>query len=253
MSKLSIVSFNIRHVWKGDGINSFIHRAGFIDEKISEQKPDVIAFQEVRARNLEILRKLMPDYHFVGHLRNSDYKGEGLYTAVKMSSCEVIGFEAVWLSPTPYVAGSRFECQSECPRICLCTTVRHLETGMLFRVFNIHLDLPLEARVLGMKSALEFVSQQSAKSDLPYVILGDFNSTPDDAVIDVCNNCDGIKDITSHIPVTFQDFGRRELKLDYMYVTDSLAEKAVNVGVWDDEINGIYLSDHYPVFADFEI
>lgn len=253
MKNLSIVSFNIRHVWDGDGINSFIHRIGIIDQKISKEQPDVIAFQEIRAKNLEVLRKLMPEYHFVGHLRNSDYKGEGLYTAVKKSSCEVIGFEAVWLSPTPYVAGSRFECQSECPRICLCTTVRHLETGTLFRVFNLHLDLPLEARVLNMKSAFDFVAQQNEKLKMPYVILGDFNSLPDDAVIEMCNNYEGIKDITAHIPVTFQDFGRRELKLDYMYVSYDLAEKALNVGIWNDNMNGIYISDHYPVFADFEI
>lgn len=253
MSKLSIVSFNIRHVWAGDGINSFIHRAGLIDERISAEQPDVIAFQEIREKNLAILKKLMPDYYFVGHLRNSDYKGEGLYTAVKKNSCEVIGFEAVWLSPTPYIAGSRFECQSDNPRICLCTTVRHLETGKLFRVFNIHLDLPEQARVLGMKSTFEYVEQQNAKLALPFVILGDFNSQPGDPVINMCDSYEGVKDITSHIPVTFQNFGKCEQKLDYMYVSPEFAQSVTEVKIWDDAINGIYISDHYPVAADFEI
>ena len=104
-----------------------------------------------------------------------------------------------------------------------------------------------------MKSAFEFVEEQNSKLKLPYVILGDFNSILDDAVITMCNGYKGIKDITAHIPVTFQDFGRRALKLDYIYATDDWAKKTVNVGIWDDNINGIYISDHYPVFADFEI
>lgn len=253
MSSLKIVSFNIRHVWDWDGINSFVHRAGLIDEKISAEKPDVVGFQEIRAKNLALLRKLMPEYHFVGHLRNSDYKGEGLYTAVRMDTCEVIGFEAVWLSPTPYIAGSRFECQSECPRICLCTTVLHKASGKLFRVFNIHLDLPEEARLLGIKSTFEFIDSQNAKLSLPFALLGDFNSIPEDSVTAFCKERSDVEDITAHIPVTFQDFGRRELKIDYIYTDAFLTQTVKNVTVWDDQLNGIYLSDHYPVSAEFDI
>ena len=69
----------------------------------------------------------------------------------------------------------------------------------------------------------------------------------------MCDSYDGIKDITSHIPVTFQNFGKCEQKLDYMYVSHTLAESVTRVGIWDDELNGIYISDHYPVFGDFEI
>ena len=44
---MKITTFNIRCKFDTDGINSFVHRAGFIFHKIQKEKPDVIAFQEV--------------------------------------------------------------------------------------------------------------------------------------------------------------------------------------------------------------
>lgn len=43
--KNSIVTFNIRYVYDDiDEINNFIHRAGFIYDKIGNEKPDIIGF-----------------------------------------------------------------------------------------------------------------------------------------------------------------------------------------------------------------
>ena len=46
---MKIVTFNLDCCWDGaEGINSFIHRAGMIYERINAEKPDIIAFQEGR-------------------------------------------------------------------------------------------------------------------------------------------------------------------------------------------------------------
>ena len=94
-------------------------------EKISKEKPDVIAFQEMMPKHLDVLQKLLPEYEFYGQYRNADYTGEGLYTAIRKDSFQLISYETFWISPTPFVSGSRFEDQSDCPRICVVTTVRH--------------------------------------------------------------------------------------------------------------------------------
>ena len=40
MTNMKIVSFNLRCVWQGDGINAFIFRAGMIYDKIMRDQAD---------------------------------------------------------------------------------------------------------------------------------------------------------------------------------------------------------------------
>ena len=41
--------------------------------------------------------------------------------------------------------------------------------------------------------------------------------------------------------------------IDYLYMTKELADKVVAYGQWDDVHEGIYLSDHTPIWADVEM
>ena len=256
MRNLKIVSYNLRCSYDGDGINSFIHRAGLIYDKVLQEKPEVIAFQEVTEPILPVLERLMSEYQFVGQFRNDDYRGEGIYTAIRKDSIELLGLETVWLSPTPYLAGSRFPEQSACPRICVMTQLRAKESGELFRVFNLHLDhISDEARVLGIQATMKFVEEYDAKRKLPVVILGDFNARPESSVIAFCNHYPGIREVSSEIPSSFHGFGKREpeIKIDYIYVSEEWADKVQWVVRWDDVHEGIYLSDHYPICADVNL
>ena len=101
---MKIVTFNLRHVYDGDGINSLAHRAVLIYDKIKEEKPDVVAFQEMREKPLEVFEQLFGnEYIFAGQLREENYSDEGLYTMIRKESMQLLGFETIWLSPTPYV------------------------------------------------------------------------------------------------------------------------------------------------------
>lgn len=247
---MKIVTFNLRSRYKGDGINSFVHRAVLIFDKIEEERPDVIAFQEVKEPHLKVLERLLPDYVFVGQFRNENYEGEGLYTAVRKDSCHVLGFETIWLSPTPYLPGSRYENQSSCPRICLQTMVRSYANGEIIRIFNLHLDhISEEAKLCGMEAALSYAEAFKSKGNHPYVVLGDFNVCPDSEVIKMCLNRE-LFDVTEKIPVSFHKFGEKSAKIDYIFMSREIAEKAKNVQAWTEEENGIYLSDHYPICAE---
>ena len=266
---MKIVSYNLRCIYdKWDGINNLIHRAGFIYEKINAEKPDVIAFQEVVEKSLELFTKLFPEYLFLGHFRDADYSGEGVFTAVRKDSISVLGSDDFWLSPTPYVPGSRYENQSVCPRTCLMTLLRDKESGKVFRVYNLHLDHESdEARQKGMECVFEKVKENNEKAALPVVILGDFNAYPEDGVMKMCNNNKSpeIYDVTKDIPVTFHNYGRCASKIDYIYMTKDLTENIKSVTAWDDkcvwhkdtyhgtDVPSIYLSDHYPVCVEFTI
>ena len=249
---MKIVTYNLRCVYDRDGINSFVHRAVIIRDKINAEKPDVIAFQEITPGNLEVMKLLLPDYSFAGIFRSKNFDGEGLYTAVRNESCELIGVESVWLSPTPHVPGSRFEEQSDCPRVCVETEVLHKATKKRIRLFNIHLDhISESARVLGIKAVFEFAEKFGR--EIPRVFLGDLNAEPTDEAVVYCEKQDGLADLTKNIKITFHDFGRRSLKIDYIFADKCLADLVTEVSPWDDCKNGVYLSDHYPICAALDI
>ena len=256
MSTAKIVSFNLRAVWAGDGINAFIFRAGMIFAKVMREMPDVIAFQEVTEKHLDLLQRMLPEYTFCGQFRSKNYDGEGLFTAVRKDAWGVIAYETFWISPTPYTPGSRFEDQSDCPRVCVVTQVRHKETGKMLRLYNIHLDhISDAARIEGIKCVMEKSEEFNARTPLPTLILGDYNAYPDSETIRFCNDykTPAIYDVTAQIPVTFHNYGACGVKIDYIYVTKELCDAFVSSDIWDMERCGIYLSDHYPVWADFEL
>lgn len=255
MNSIKFVSFNIRGDWAGDGVNSFIHRFGLIVEKILKEKPDIVGFQEVTDPIIAFMKRALPEYEFVGQGRDADYKGEGLYTAIRKETFDIMGYETFWMSPTPYISASRYENQSGCPRICVVAHIMHKNTAKHMRVLNIHLDhISDEARVLGMGCVLDYVKDANNKIKFPYVILGDYNARPDSKVIELCDDFEDMVCTTKEIKDTFHGFGISEKStIDYIYMSKDLADNVTSANKWTDELNGIFLSDHYPICATVNI
>jgi len=252
---MQIVTFNLRCWWgEEDGINNFRHRIGMIAKRIFEDQPDVIGFQEVGERQFEYLQRLFPEYAWMGQFRNEDFTGEGVFVAVRKETVQVLGYNTFWLSPTPYVPGSRYAEQSDCPRICNVLRLRHKKSNLIFRVFNFHLDhVGEEARVKGMQCVLDEMVRLNQIAAFPAVLLGDFNSKPDSAAISLCNGFAvyPLQDVTTGISGTFHAYGAiADTKIDYIFMTREMADKVTGVGIWDDEHAGTFLSDHYPVWAE---
>ena len=257
MVLLKIVTYNFRNDWYGevDEINGGIYRLGIMLEKVDKEKPDVICFQEMTQPIIDALERNMPEYLIVGQLRNKDYTGEGIYTALRKETISLLGLDIFWIGPEPYVPESRFESQSKCPRICVMTMIRHKISGERMRVYNVHLDHIGEiARVEGIKCVINMALSDKKKMDLPVVLLGDFNAGPNSETIKYCNNLKEIvlTDTTKDIKTTFHAFGQREedCKIDYIFVSEELKDKVKSVYTWEDVKNGIYLSDHYPVVTE---
>ena len=251
---MKIVSYNARCVWKGDGVNGFMHRAGMIWDKVRKEKPDVIAFQEVVSPLKECLETILPEYLLLGHFRNADYGGEGVFTAIRRDTWDLHGLETFWMSPTPYVPGSRYPGQSTCPRICAVTLIRNRFTGELLRIYNFHLDhISDAARVDGMQCVLDRMEEFDRKGEFESVLLGDFNAEPDSGALKLCDTYERrtLVDVTAEIPATFHGYGKCAVKIDYLIATKALADRKTSACVWDDTDNGIFLSDHYPVCVEF--
>ena len=263
MVNLKIVTFNLRTLYDGDGVNSFIHRVGIILDKINEEKPDVICFQEVGEKIRPFLEKYLVDYNLVGHGRLADFSSEGLGIAYRKDTMDLFGLEQFWLSPTPQVPGTRYEIQSIYPRTCVYAVVKHKNMKAPIRLYDVHLDHESDdARILGIKQLVNKMKKDNEVIKYPSFLLGDFNAQQDSETIRFCNEYKEypLVDLTKDVGSTFHDFGgtgdteeARGWKIDYIYTDSETAGKITKVYKWEDNKNGIYLSDHYQICCELEM
>ena len=83
---LKIVTYNLRWDAPEDGIHRFSNRIEEVMDRIKEEFPDVIAFQEMRADMQEWMEPRMAEYVFVGHGRDADFNGESIPIAFLLGS-----------------------------------------------------------------------------------------------------------------------------------------------------------------------
>ncbi|MBR1867185.1 MAG: hypothetical protein IJ800_01195 [Clostridia bacterium] len=255
---MKIISWNLRCVWKnGDGINDFIHRAGFIYDKITSEKPALIGFQEMTSNSLQLLKRMLPEYEFFGGMRSENYDGEGLYLAFLKDEFIFTGGEVFWMSPTPYVAGSRFKDQSDCPRICVYAKLVDKKSKRVFNFFDLHLDhISSSAAYNGLNCVFDYIDEREGCIDKDNtVIMGDFNSFENSPTVEFARGKSWLFEATENIKETFHAFGQRKnnngekefVKIDYVFISRALESRMEKAETWKDEKDGIYLSDHYPV------
>lgn len=251
-TRLTVVTFNLRMDNRGDGENYFFNRAPFILETVGKEKPDLIGFQEATPRILAWLTEQLTDYTLVGCGRGRDLSDEANPIAFRKDRFDLFSLEQFWLSPTPSVAGSRYDEQSPCPRICMAATIRERSSGRLLRFYNTHLDHVSErARTLGMASILAKIEEDDRASALPKLLTGDMNAYPNESCIKAARSS-GLTDFTESVTHSFHDFGRQkgDKKIDYIFGKGARCRR---VKVWDMQKGGLYLSDHYPIECEVEI
>lgn len=236
------VSFNIRMDTESDGDFAFKYRKNGIVERIMEETPDVIGFQEVLPHVYKEMEEALPQYAFVGCGRETDLKGESAVIAYLKSRFTLCALETFWLSNTPKIPGSRFPLQSTCPRTA-AMAVLHPENGTPIRIINTHLDHEFkEAREEGLKLIMKRICEEP----LPAILTGDFNAAPNDPELTLLfQKASGLQDATAGITDTFHNYRREEpSKIDYIFTKDFQLKKS---GIWESEAP--FLSDHNPVWA----
>lgn len=135
------------------------------------------------------------------------------------------------------------------------------KSGSLFLICNAHLDHINDTegelvRINEMKLISERICTEQEKRNIPCIVLGDFYTLPTSESIKYCKDhfCPQIFEVTKDIERSFHDFGeRKNCKIDYIYLQKSLEGKVSEIILWDEEMDGIYLSDHYPIFIQIEV
>lgn len=252
---MKFVTFNIRYKWDGDGINSFVHRAGSVLDKIDTESPDIICFQEASEKIGDFLKKHLTDYAFCGVGREKDLGGEAMLVAVKKDTFRIESSYTEWYSPTPSIPGSRHEGQNVCPRTFNRVTVTRLGDNKRFRIYDTHFDYEKpEIRLLEAEQLKADIEKVFAADPLPTVVAGDLNALPGTKEISLLLGIDTprLNDLTTGLERTCHGFGGRDNtdgfeKIDYIFCTDDLKKNASEASLWTDGSDGIWLSDHYPV------
>ena len=90
---MKVVTYNSRYDCEADGINRFEYRKPFILEKIEQEKPDVIGFQEVLPEMLLWYKEALKDYTVLGCGRCEDLTSETAAVAYKKTRFNLIQME----------------------------------------------------------------------------------------------------------------------------------------------------------------
>ena len=263
MSELRVFSFNIWTDGRADGGASsgnprcFAVRREIIKEKLPAYAPDIVGFQETMPAQRQWLIDNFPDYQVCGLGRNADLLGESNVIMFRKDKFDLYDLNMFWLSDTPDTPGTRFMTdQSDCPRICVAATLRDKATGKMFRHYNTHLDHvgPI-AMAQGITVILNRMAEDYKKWPMPVILTGDMNATPESPVIKSILAFTGagekLEDKTAPAGFTFHNNNpeKTQIKIDYVF-TNLPSTEAMKM---TDEVNGITVSDHYPVGAVLEL
>lgn len=250
---MRVLSFNVLCYGKED--HFWTDRAPCVIKVIKEYAPDSFGVQEAHKEWMDVLCENLPEYGFVG-VGREDGKDKGEFSAVfyKKDKFKVIDSGNFWLSETPDKPGLGWD--AACVRICSYAELESVDDCASYVHINTHLDhIGVQARIQGVKMIKEKAASFGGK---PVVCTGDFNVDQDtDCYIEMVS--DNMVDARKVSPetsdaLTFHGFDPDKTKniIDFVFL-DKNTIKPVKFDVVDKKTDGIFYSDHYAVYADFEI
>jgi endonuclease/exonuclease/phosphatase family metal-dependent hydrolase len=258
---INVMTFNIRYDNPSDGINSWKNRRKILVRKaIKGNAPVIIGMQEVLESQLIYLTHHLPKLDYVG-VGREDGKTGGEYAPVfyERDAVRMLDWGTFWLSRTPSDTGS-IGWDAALPRICTWVKFQDIWTGQQFFFLNTHFDhVGDTARAESAKLILDFINSKT--NDLPVILTGDFNSTPEEEPYQVfINDGSGLKDAcTMFRPTescnggTFNGFGSEENpeRIDMVFIKGF--PEVVSYAVFGLKDGGMFVSDHWPVVVGLKV
>lgn len=245
---LSVMSFNIRLPAESDGVDYWETRKPLAVRMLRAQAPDVIGLQELMKTQAEYLAQELPQYAWFGRGREADGGGEHMGVFYRQDRLKVLESGDFWLSDTPDVPGS-ITWHHLHPRMVTWALFERRD-GKRFYLLNTHLpyrDQDEAARVKGANAIAAYLATLPA--DVPVVLTGDFNATPDSEAHAVLART--LQDAWTTAPrvdgiaATFHGFtGQADKRIDWIFVRGVQLESVASVTTrWNQR----YPSDHFPV------
>lgn len=251
---MKFVTFNIRCDCGVDQENNFEFRKPFILKKLIDEQPELICFQEVMSHVADWLNESLTDYVVVGCGRDANLDGEQVSIAFKKEAFSLLSLNHFWHSNTPTIPGSLFENQSVFPRLCTDCVLLDKKNKQVIRVVNTHLDhINSEVRSQELDLIMNIISKKTMYQEEVTYFMGDLNAEPHSEEMKIMNAFHDFKCLTNDIGITYHGYYKdssvsiehQTPQIDYIYARGEV--RLVSVEKWMDCVDGVYLSDHYPV------
>ena len=244
---VTIVSYNIRYFNNNADFGKchWYVRAKYVLKMIEKLSPDVLCLQEVHPPQYSFLKKHLAGYSSViGYRENRGVHSEACPIFYNAARFTLLDSGTFWLSDTPDVQ-SKFE-DSWHYRIASFAKLRDKD-GSVFTVFNTHPDYRIEEVRIRQLAVL---ADRVRRTDGNVVVTGDFNAVKGETSLKPFEEMlKDSKDFRGDVfGATFNGFGEKpEEWIDFIYLPKDCT--LVDTGIDKTLFDGIYPSDHYPIFA----
>ena len=250
LSKITVMSYNIRVGDADDGTNSWQFRYPATAMMIEDIRPDVFGVQEAMPYQLLFITENCRDYKYVGVGRDDGKKkGEHMAVFYNKKTVSLLKWGTFWLSETPDEPS--FGWDAACRRTATWALMKSKASGQKFYFVDTHLDHKgAEARREGLALILDRLSAIN-RDNLPVVLVGDFNveiSDPAVAVLDgTMKNARKIAAKTDSFG-TYNGWGKSSEIIDHIFYSGfrSCTEYRTVTTPYAERK---FISDHYPVTA----
>lgn len=247
----NLITFNIRYDNPQDMENNWKNRKDKLIRLILHYEASIVGTQEGLLNQVEFMDSCLTGYKYIG-VGREDGHTQGEYCAIFYDTTKyrLISDSTFWLSESPGKVSVGWDAALE--RICTFGLFEHLDTKQRIWIFNTHFDhLGKTARENSASLILETIKQINTEN-LPVVLMGDFNATPEEKPIQILKA--GLTDALdiSGKPLygpagTFNGFTEEVMvkRIDYFFTGNLDVLSYTHI---DDRLdNNNHISDHLPV------
>lgn len=254
--QMNIVSFNIRYNTANDGINAWPNRIEMVNGLLLFHEAEIFGLQEALYNQILDIQNGLPEYEWFGVGRDDGEKG-GEFSPIFYNKSKFILYDhgTFWLSPTPDVPSKGWDAALN--RIVTWGRFQSKVTGKQFLVLNTHFDhRGTEARKNSALLIEEKIREMTRKKNLPVILTGDFNLTPDqEPIILLKRFMRDSFEVTEEPPYgpvgTYNGFKMdadlTSRRIDYIFVHGGI--DVLKYAALTDFKDYRFPSDHLPVFA----
>ena len=257
---LRVLSFNIRYATEKDGANAWTHRKDLAASVFTQNEVDFAGLQEALLSQINDLQERLPNYAWVGVGRD-DGKEKGEFSPIfyRKDRFEIVASGTFWLSKTPEAVGSK-DWDAAITRIATWARFREIKSGREIMFVNTHFDHVGET---SRQESAKVIARKMTElaNGLPTLLTGDFNTPPGSPGIQTILDLQSPKlyntqtrSATPHFggEASFNGFGTAEPRpyIDFIFATRHF--KVLRHGFVTMKQGEVYVSDHWPVWAEMK-
>ena len=248
---MRVMSVNLRYDNPEDGEYIWANRFPAMKLIWEQIEADLVGIQEGLPHQISDLKKAFPVFNYIGKGRDKNGKGEHVGIFFNKNKFTLLNEGHFWLSETPDIPGSQ-SYGSAAPRMATWVILKYKGEKLL--VLNTHLDHESqEARKRGIEIICDFIKNNIEVDGI--ILTGDLNVSPDSDLINNMLKCASLKDVfqtKNKSAPTYHGFSNNALIIcDYILASNHF--KLGSCEIVKTQHNGVYPSDHYPLYCDIKI